>query len=328
MKPKILITGANGYTGKWLCRHLNEKGIAVRALVHNAPSSDSSNPLIEYVSGDLRDLASLKKAMEGIETVMHLAAVYRPANVTRKDFWDVNVEGVRNIVEAAAEAHVKKFVHCSTVGVHGTTGRHPINEDGPIKPDDLYQESKWAGEQLALSIAREKGLNLTVLRPAGIYGPGEKRFLKITQMIKNGRFIMFGNGKVSYHFVHVSDFCEAFWLASQKENTNGRVYIIADRTPIDIAEVVVVLAKAVGVKPPTFKLPYALLWMAAIVTEILCKPFGIQPPMHRRRAAWFRSERAYNIDRAIKELGYNPKVETREGLTQMVDSYKKAGWLN
>lgn len=326
MKPEILVTGANGFTGNWLCQFLTKKGIPVRGLVHQS-SQSNTNPLIEYVSGDLRDRASLDKAMVGIKTVMHLAALFRPSNVGKKEFWDVNVEGTKNVIESAVKAHVEKFVHCSTVGVHGTTGNKAVNEEGAIAPDDPYQESKWEGEKLAIALAKEKKLDLTVIRPAGIYGPGERRFLKLTQLIKKGRFIMFGDGRVSYHFVHVNDLSEAFWLAANSKKSNGRVYLIADNSPIDIRDVVDLIAKTLGVPSPKLRLPFSLLWGAAIVTELLWKPFGINPPLHRRRAAWFSSGRAYNIDRAKQELHFLPQVETGDGLKEMVESYGKAGWL-
>ena len=325
---KILITGANGYTGYWFSRILVDKGERLRAMYYPPDGRpDLDHPNIELVPGDVRDRDEVDRAMVGIETVYHLAALYRPTNVPPTAFFEVNVEGTRNMVESAAQAGVRKFVHCSTIGVHGTVGRQAVNEDAPIAPDDYYQTSKWEGEKLALEIAPKLGLPLTVIRPAGIYGPRERRFLKIAQLIKKRRFIMFGSGETFYHFVHVRDLCDAFMLAAKSEGSVGRAYIIGDAHAVSVGRFVNALADALGVPRPRLRLPYALLWAAAVACEAVCRPLGISPFMHRRRAAWFVSNRTFDISRARNELGYDPKVTIEEGTREMVRSFQDAGWI-
>jgi nucleoside-diphosphate-sugar epimerase len=203
MKPKVLITGANGYTGSLFCRYLAERGWPTRGMYYPPDGApDFSHPNLELVPGDILDRDGIRRALEGVEVVQNIAALYRPTNVPQAAYRAVNVDGVRNMVEESAKAGVKRFVQCSTVGVHGTVEDPPGNEDSPIRPDDYYQQTKYEGEVLSLERGRELGLPVAVVRPAAIYGPHERRFLKLARAIKNRQFIMFGSGETTYHFVH------------------------------------------------------------------------------------------------------------------------------
>jgi nucleoside-diphosphate-sugar epimerase len=328
MSPKVLVTGANGFTGSYFCRYLAERGLATRGMYYPPDGApEFSHPNLELVPGDLLDRDSLRRALAGIEVVQNVAALYRPTNVPEKLYWDVNVDGVRNMVEEAAAAGIKRFVQCSTMGVHGTVDDPPGNEESPIKPDDYYQETKYKGEVLALERGRELGLWVSVARPAGIYGPREKRFLKLAKLIKSGRFIMFGSGKVTYHFVHVDDLCAGLVLCAERDEAKDEAFILGDEQPISLNETVAVMADALEVARPRITLPYFVLYAPAAICEFACKPFGIAPPLYRRRAAWFASTRAFDIGKARSRLGYQPKIRPQDGLKDMVQSFAAAGWL-
>jgi dihydroflavonol-4-reductase len=328
MKPTILITGANGYTGHFFTHYLGRKGLAVRAMYYPPDGKpDHAYPNVELVPGDLRNRDEVAASLQGIDTVYHIAALYRPTNVPESVYEAVNVGGTRNMVELSVAAGVRRFINTSTIGVHGTVGRAPVDEDGPIAPDDYYQNSKWRGEQLAHELASQLGLSLTTIRPAGIYGPREHRFLKITQLIQKRRFVMFGSGETYYHFVHVKDLSDAYLAAAERPTTAGRSYIIADDHAITIQQFVNSIADALGSKRPGIRLPYGLLKVAALACEVICKPLRISPPIHRRRAAWFVSNRTFDISRARTELEYEPKVRIEDGIAEMVESYRDAGWV-
>jgi dihydroflavonol-4-reductase len=229
MRPTALVTGANGYTGGHLCRYLAERGVPTRAMYYPPDGAPAfANPNLELGPGDLRDRESLKRALEGIEVVHNIAALYRPTNVPNRLYHEVNVTGIGNIVELAAEAGVRRFVQCSTIGVHGHVEHPPADETTPPKPDDYYQQTKLEGERLALERGRELGLPVAVIRPAAIYGPREDRFLKLPKLLQRGRFVLFGDGEVLYHFIHIDDLCAAFVLAAERPEAVGEVFIIAD----------------------------------------------------------------------------------------------------
>ncbi|MFO1038295.1 MAG: NAD-dependent epimerase/dehydratase family protein [Geminicoccaceae bacterium] len=328
MKPTTLVTGANGFTGSFMCQYYAQLGIPTRGMYYEPDGRpDFSHPNLELVPGDLRDRASLKRAVDGIEIVQNVAALYRPTNVPEQDYYDVNIDGIRNIVEEAHAAGVKRFVQMSTIGIYGHVANPPADENAPIKPDDYYQLTKLKGEEVAVARGKELGLPVVVIRPAAIYGKRETRFLKIAQLIKRGRLIQFGDGKAYYHFIHVQDLSDACLLAAEKDGIIGEAFIIADDHALTVDQIIKLFAKSMNVPAPSIRLPMWLLDSVAGVVEGVCKPFKISPPIHRRRAAWFRSTRSFKIDKARRVLGYEPKILPEDGLPDMIRSYEEAGWL-
>ncbi|RMH54333.1 MAG: NAD-dependent epimerase/dehydratase family protein, partial [Bacteroidetes bacterium] len=152
----ILVTGATGFTGGHLARRLVRDGHRVRVLVRSAEKGAAlAREGMEPVLGDLTDPASLRPALAGVTTVYHIAAAFREEKLTEQQMWAINCEGVRHMLEAAIEAGtVQRFVHCSTIGVHGHVESPPATEDAPLAPGDTYQASKLAGEQVAAEYMR------------------------------------------------------------------------------------------------------------------------------------------------------------------------------
>ena len=328
MEATVLVTGANGYTGRNLVRYLASRGTSTRAMYWPPDGEpDFAHERVEHVAGDLRDEESLKRALDGVSIVHNIAALYRPTNVSNAMFWDVNVEGVRNIVRLAHEAGVRRFVQCSTIGVHGQVRNPPANEDSELKPEDYYQFTKLKGEEVARQLGRELGLGVVIVRPAAIYGPLEDRFLKLPKLLQSGKFVMFGSGEVLYHFVHVDDLCSAFVRCGERDEAVGNTYIIADDHAITLNRVVEIMCSALDMPVPTRRLPISVLMAASVLCEFACKPFGVSPPLHRRRASWFSHTRSFDISKSRRELGYEPKVPIEAGITEMIRSYKEVGWL-
>lgn len=192
---RVLVTGAAGYAGLALVAQLVAAGVIVRAVVRRPSQADTvGQGSAEVLVGDLRDRLVAEKAVEGVGTVYHLAAVFRRAGVPDSEYRSVHVDATRQLVECSAAAGVKRFVHCSTVGVHGDVVSGPADEDAPFRPGDIYQETKLEGEQVAVRTAARVGLPLTVVRPGPIYGPGERRFLKMIGGVARRRFLLLGDG--------------------------------------------------------------------------------------------------------------------------------------
>lgn len=328
MGKKVLVTGAAGFTGGYLSRHLIQNGCTVRGLL--LPGTDDASLRadgVEIIYGDLCRRETLDAAVAGVDIVYHIAAVYREENIPRKTFWDVNVDGTRNLLEAARDAGVGRFVHCSTVGVQGEIKNPPATEEHPYNPGDYYQESKLEGEKLALAFFREHNLPGAVFRPVGIYGPGDTRFLKIFRHIHNGTFRMFGSGKVLYHLTFVEDLVEGIRLVGETPGIEGEVITLAGERYTTLNEFVAIVGDILGRRISRVHIPVWPLWIAGAICEFLCYPLKINPPIYRRRVEFFMKDRAFSIAKAKRLLGYAPGVSLREGLSRTAEWYKKEGLL-
>jgi len=326
---KVLVTGANGFTGSHLARQLCRDGLQVRALVR--PGADLAlleQAAVEVVHAEIGEDRPLDGAVAGCRVVYHVAAAYRAENIPRRVFFDVNVRGTRLLLEAALRAGVTRFVHCSTVGVQGDIKNPPAREEDPYAPGDHYQESKVEGEELALAFHREHGLPVAVVRPTGIYGPGDTRFLKLFRAIRKGRFVMIGSGKVLYHLTYIDDLVQGFILAGEKEAAVGQVFTIGGPGQPELNDLVHGIAAAVHASPPRLRVPVWPVWAAGLLCEFACKPFGIQPPLYRRRVDFFRKERGFDIGKARRLLGYQPQIALADGLRRTADWYREKGLLN
>lgn len=331
MAKTVFVTGANGFTGSYVCKHLIQRGDHVRALVRKTSNLDLLKGVdVELVHGDLANGAigeMLAQSLKGVDVVYHIAAVYRTEGVPKKYFWDVHVEGTRHLLEAAQRANVPRFVHCSTVGVQGEIKNPPATEDLPYAPGDVYQESKVDGEKLARKFFQEQQLPGVVVRPVGIYGPGDMRFLKLFKFIHNGKFRMLGSGKVLYHLTHVDDLARGILLAGEKKAALGEVFTIGGNGYLTLAELVERVAKALNVPAPQKSFPVWPVWLAGLLCEILCRPFGLEPPLYRRRVEFFIKDRAFDISKAQRLLGYQPQVDLDHGLRMTADWYRTQNLL-
>jgi dihydroflavonol-4-reductase len=324
---RVLVTGATGFTGGRLARALALRGYTVRALVRDAARvGELAAAGIDLTRGDLRDAAAVSKAVAGVDVVYHIAAIYREAGVSADAYRAVNAGAVRTIVEAAAAARVRRVVHCSTVGVHGDIERPPANEDAPLKPGDIYQETKLEGEELARDAGARLGIEVTIARPTGIYGPGDRRLLKLFRAATR-RFPILGSGEIYYHLTYIDDLIDGLRLCGEHPAAANRTYILAGGEVTTLNELVAMIAEAAGVAPPRLHLPVWPFWAAGAVCEAICVPLRIEPPLYRRRVDFYTKSRAFDITRARQEIGYAPRVGLREGIGRTLDWYREHGWL-
>ena len=326
---KILVTGATGFTGGYLCRRLTEEGHEVRGLVlPGLDTTDLEKSGVRIFRGDLRQKETLVSAIESVDIVYHIAAVYREENIPRNTFWDVNVTGTKNLLETARDAGVRRFVHCSTVGVQGEIENPPATEEAPFHPGDYYQESKMEGELLALDFFKREGLSGVVFRPVGIYGPGDMRFLKLFRYIRRGKFRMFGSGEVLYHLTYIDDLVDGILLVGEKPGINGEVFTLAGERYTTLNELAETIAEVLSVSLSKHHYPVWPVWTAGALCEFICRPLGIDPPIYRRRVDFFIKDRAFDITKAKNILGYNPRVDLRMGLERTARWYEEQGLLN
>lgn len=331
---RAFVTGATGFTGSYLCKALINKGYSVKALVRTNSKKNSLEMLgvdlskIEFIEGDLAEPGSLRGKIKDVDILFHVAALYRQEGVSKQMFYRVNVEGTRALLDEAVCSGVKRFVHCSTVGVQGEIKNPPATEDAAYNPGDHYQESKLAGEKLALSYFLDGRLNGVVVRPVGIYGPGDTRFLKLFRHVYRGKFRMIGRGNVLYHMTFVEDLVEGIILAGEARTGPGRVYTIGGSEYLPLKDLVAAIAGVLGKGVSRWHIPFWPVYMVACVCELICRPLRIEPPLYRRRLDFFTKDRAFDISRARRELNYSPEVPLNEGLVRTAEWYKNNGWLD
>lgn len=326
---RVLVTGATGFTGSALTRRLLEGGHEVvgldsqKGLFWNELSERGADLRL----GSVTDAGAVRAATEGCEIVHHVAAAFRELDVPGSHYDEVNVGGTRVVCEAALDAGVRRVMYCSTQGVHGHIEHPPGDEDSPIAPADHYQLTKYRGEEAVQGLIRERGLDAVIVRPTAIYGPGDPaRFLHLFKLARRGTFHMFGRGKTFYHPVYIDNLVDCFLLAVEKGPT-GRAYIAADEEYFAIEELVKRVGRAIDVDVRVRHWPFWPLYAAACACEGVCKPLRVAPPLFRRRVDWFRQVRAFSIDRARADLGYEPKVGIDEGLRRTGEWYKANGYL-
>lgn len=327
---RILVTGGTGFTGKALVRRLLELGHEVVALdykegIRTAEIRDWGG---EVVLGSVTDPGVVRSAVRGVEVVHHLAAAFREMNVPDRHYYEVNVSGTRNVLEAALEAGVRKLVNCSTCGVHGNVDHPPADETAPIRPADYYQRTKYEAELIVRGFC-DRGLPTVTLRPAAIYGPGDpERFGMIFRRVSRGTFPMFGSGKTLYHPLYIDSLVDAFLLAMEDGKGVGESYLIADERYLEIEDLVRRVARTLGVEVKIPHYPVLPVVLAGHLCEWVCKPFGVTPPLFPRRVDWFRQNRAFRIDKAKRELGVQPRVDIDEGLRRTAEWYASEGYFD
>ncbi len=282
---------------------------------------------LEVVTGDLTRPESLSEALAGVAVVYNVAALYRQAGLPRAIYHAVNAQAVGDLVERAASAGVRRVVHCSTVGVHGDIENPPADEDAPLRPGDVYQETKLQGERLGREAAARTGIELTIVRPSGIYGPGDRRLAKLFRGVARRRFLVLGSGRIFYHLTYIDDLVEGFRLAGETPGAAGRTYILAGGEVTTLDDLVRIVAEEAGVPAPRLHLPVWPFWTAGALCEAVSRPLGIEPPLYRRRVDFFTKSRAFRIDRARAELGFAPAVGIREGVRRTLAWYHAQGWL-
>jgi len=324
---RVLVTGATGFTGGHLASHLAAAGDQVRVLVRRDKRALVDSRSFAIVEGDLRDADALARAAEGAEVVYHIAAIYRQAGLRDEEYHAVNAAAVGALIGAARAGGARRVVHCSTVGVHGDVERPPANEDAPLRPGDVYQETKLEGERIARDAASRTGVELVIARPTGIYGPGDRRLLKLFRGVARRRFVILGDGRIYYHLTYIDDLVAGFRLCGTVPQAAGRTYILAGGEVTTLNELVALIADEARVPPPKIHLPVWPFWMAGALCEALCAPLGIEPPIYRRRVDFFTKSRAFDITRARQELGYAPAVGLREGIRRTLEWYRRERWI-
>lgn len=331
---KTLVTGGAGFTGLHLVRALVERGDDVTVLDISDGDTLETAPLkekgVHFIKGSVDDKDVLKQSVAGQEVIFHLASAFRDIHQGAPLFRKIDVEGTRLLLTVAQQYGVRRVVHCSTQGVHGSlaASKIPGNEGSQIAPIDYYCEAKVAAEAVCDEFI-DAGMDIVNLRPTSIYGPGDTHgWLKLFRMCKKGWFLMLGSGRTCNHPVFVGNLVDAFLLAADVQEARGRTYLIGDDKYVTLNELVRLIGRVQGKEVRIYRFPWiAPVYSLAYLMELAGKPFHYEPPLFRRRLSWFTTNRGWDISRAGNELGFKSEVSLEQGLAKTMQWYENRGLL-
>ena len=327
---KVLITGGTGFIGSRLALRCLAEGHSVLVLgqentwAENWRRAELEEAGVTVRLGSVARAESWSDLMSGVHTVYHLAAAQHEVGVPDSHFVRVNVDGTRNGVRAAERHNVQRFVYGSTIGVYGAL-LGPVDEDSPCRPDNIYGRTKLEGERISLAAADR--LPVLAVRIPETYGPGDFRLLKLFRSVAAGRFPIIGSGMNLHHPIYVHDLVDGLLACAKVSNANGEVLLLPGAEILSSREMATRVAHVLGVKPPRLRLPVLPLLLLSIVIERGLKPFGIDPPLHRRRLDFFRKSFQISSEKAERLIGFAARTDFNTGVRATALWYEEAGFL-
>jgi dihydroflavonol-4-reductase len=328
---KILITGGTGFIGSRLALQARRLGhdIVVAGQLNSVPERARSEELmsagITIEQGPLQDPAYARRVTEARDIVIHLAAAQHEANVPDEYFFDVNVNGTRTLLDASKAAGVRRFVYGSTIGVYGESTGQILDENSAPRPVNVYGRSKLKAEELVNTY--RDALPVSIVRISETYGPGDFRLLKLFKAVNRGRFMIIGSGLNRRQAIHVNDLVRGLLLAADSPAAVGETFVMAGEEVLTTRDTVRQVADALGRPPPRVQVPMWPFLAAAVVMEKTLSPFGIQPPLHRRRLDFFRKSFVFSTAKARAVLGFTPVIPFSEGAVETALWYRKGNYL-
>src|SRR6201987_332944 len=305
---KILVTGAAGFLGSHLTRQLAARGADVRVLLRPSSNNRAIADLpLEYVTGDLRDSASLARALAGVTRVFHIAADYRLWAKRQQDIYDSNVGGTKNLLEAAKRASVSQFIYTSTVATIAVDRPSQPNESTDSKLEEMvghYKRSKWMAEREALKAAKE-GLPVIVAMPTTPVGPWDWKPTptgKIIVDFLNGS--MPGYVETGLNFVGVEE-CAAGHLLVAEKGKIGERYLLGGEN-LTLKQLLDTLARITGLRAPSMKITHGVALGAAYASTIFSRMIGRVPGITIEGVKIAQHMMFVDCARAQKELGFKP----------------------
>lgn len=329
-KLRYLITGAAGFIGPHLIRKMVSMGHQCRCLVRSKSNTESLKELgVELIEGDVTDSESLSGIADGIDCIFHMATLGHMSNfeVTEDMFNKVNVQGTKNIMHEATKSGVQRAVHCSSVAAMGICPEVPANEETNCNPHHPYGRSKLAAEREVLRAVDDYALPAIIVRFSMVYGPGDWRdMLKLTRMAKKGLFPKVGNRPKLTPLIHVDDAVDGLLLSAEKGRI-GQTYLISNQESIPFDDIRKILQKALCVNRIPLYLPEWMALSIATLSEKIFPLIGKVPPVSRKNIESTLADRVFSIEKAKRELGFEPDIDPIQGINETVEWYKREGWI-
>lgn len=328
---KLLITGGTGFIGSRLALEAHRRGVdtvvagQINTNAERLRAEELTGSGIAIVQGPLQDPSHAASVVRGCDAVIHLAAAQHESNVPDSYFRTVNVEGTRTLLTASAAAGVRRFVYGSTIGVYGSGGQKPIDEDSPTHPANIYGRTKLEAEAVVRSF---NGMPSTIVRISETYGAGDFRLLKLFRALQKGRFVIIGAGDNPHQLIHVTDLVRLLLVAAEHSSAVGQTILAVGREVLTTRQMVGQIAQAVGRRPPRLSVPLWPFLGLAVGMELALKPLGISPPLHRRRLDFFRKSFVFQSTRSQALLGFTPQVPFADGTVETAAWYRQHNHLS
>ena len=326
----ILITGGTGFIGSRLALSYLKKGFKVCILGQENTEAEKENSKLikdngaEVILASVLDKDIINQITINKDYIFHFAAAQHEMNIPDQKFWDVNIEGTKNIISSAISSGVKRFIHGSTIGVYGSL-QGEINEESPTNPNNIYEQTKLEAEKLVLSNVSK--IPTVVIRIPETFGPGDRRLLKLFKGIKKNAFVMVGKGENLHHLIFIDDLIEGMFLASENNEAVGQIFLFAGQKAITTNEMISTITKNFNSNFPKIRLPLTPMMLTAVILEKTLRPFGIQPPLHRRRMDFFVKGYQLSTKKSNKILGFSPKFDFDMGVKETKRWYEQNGLL-
>jgi len=328
----ILVTGATGAIGPRVVSAMCDAGYRVRAFSIDEPSPGLFPPGVEIIAGDVTERAAVQSAMEGVDAVVHMAAllhIVNPPPELREKYEHVNVGGTKTVVEAALNSGVRRVILFSTIAVYGPADGRILDEASPARPETDYARTKLAAEQIVLNAEGPDGRPLgTVLRLGAVYGSRIKgNYERLTQALARHRFLPVGRGHNRRTLVYDRDVGDAAALVVSHPAAAGRIFNVTDGTFHTLNEIIESICSTLGRRPPRCFLPLGPTRFLIGLTEKGSVALGLKPLVTRGMLDKYTEDIAVDGSLLQRELGFSPRYDLKTGWEETVKEMRDLALL-
>ncbi len=331
MTATVAVTGARGLLGRALAIALAAAGHRVRALLRNPGGSDPSGALVrlqqhgvEIVAGDVTDAPAVQRAMAGCSHVVHLAAATSGVRRTLAQYREVNVQGTRNVTDAARQAGVQRLVYASTLGVYGFVNGDVLDERSPVRPNTVYRRTKLEGERVLQEAPDGSPMETVVVRLTSAVGASANRWNPMMRAIASGGFRLIGDGANHIDLLPVDDIVRGIAQSLLVPGIGGRLYVLGATQPTTVRAFTGMIARALGVPAPTAgppRWPYAV---ALRYAHLLARTDTALGQFLHNREVLVADKRSSSA-RARTDLGFAPSGQVEAAIRGMGEAFRARG---
>ena len=328
----VLVTGATGALGPCVVTKLLDLGYRIRTLSIDEPSDGLFARDVEVLIGDVTNVQDVRSAMDGIDAVIHLAAllhIVNPPSALQGKYEKINVDGTAAVVESAIQCGVQRVVFFSTIAVYGYTPKQILDEGSPTHPDTFYARTKLAAEQIVLNAETADGQPLgTVLRMGAVYGSRIKgNYRRLLQSLSHGRFIPVGDGRNRRTLVYEEDAARAASLAIRHPAGAGKIFNVTDGKFHTMGEIITAICSALGRTPPCISLPVRPVRFIIGILEGLAQLVGYNFPITRDVIDKYTEDVRIDGRRIQSQLGFVAKYDLAAGWRKTIEAMNRSDEL-